>query len=88
MTPINIIVNGTKHRIDGSTVVALGIPSATFLSYNDVLTLAGFSAGRILTVTYRTPRIGDMQRTGVLTPGHTVLIEEGMAFTVADTGGA
>jgi hypothetical protein len=39
-------------------------------------------------VTYRGPRRGDARRSGILSAGKSVELEEGMHFSTAFTGGA
>lgn len=58
------------------------------ISYADVIEWAGYGPDRILSVTYCTNRSGDEQRQGVLSPGKSTLIEDGMVFNVADTSNA
>ena len=71
--PVKITVNGKAHE----TI-------AHALSYEDVLELAGERMGA--SMTYRGPRHGDAQRSGILYKGKTVTIEDGMAFDCVMTG--
>lgn len=76
---MKISVNGLRHEVPGPTI-----------DYEDVIVLAGFTAGRILSVSYCTRRVGtDEQREGIMHPGCLpVAIEESMLFDVGDTSNA
>jgi hypothetical protein len=50
--------------------------------------LAGFAPDRIVSVTYKTTRAGDEQRSGTLSLGQVTKIEDGMIFNAYDTSGA
>ena len=69
-----IIINGKKQSIR--------------LTYEDVISRAGYEPSRIISVTYRTQRSGDEQRSGSLSPGQSVEIEAGMIFNAYDTSNA
>ena len=69
-----IIINGQKQSIK--------------LTYEDIISRAGYEPNRIISVTYRTQRSGDEQRSGNLRPGGSVEREDGMVFNAYDTGNA
>lgn len=73
----NIKINGKPHTTTKDS-----------LSYEDVMTLAGFDPARIFSMTYCTRRKGDEQRSGILSPRRSVKIEEGMLFDAGDTSNA
>ena len=56
------------------------------LCYSGVIRLAGFNAKLVYTVTYR--RGAASKPDGILMPGQSVRIVDGMAFSVAHTGDA
>ena len=88
---MNIIVNGVNKLVgDDTSHMPMGDPKGTpkHLDYGSIVQLAGYTADRVLSVTYTTRRKGDEQRSGSLTKDKTVLIEEGMIFNVADTSNA
>jgi hypothetical protein len=59
------------------------------ISYRELLSLVGEDPNRVLSVTYRAPKSGDIRREGTLSPGSgTIHCEEGMVFNIADTGNA
>lgn len=58
------------------------------LSYDEVIIMAGYKAGRVLSVSYRSERNGDMRREGTLVPGQSIEVDGGMKFSVYDTSGA
>lgn len=76
---MNVTINGQKCTI---------VTTSGQCTYEDLVTLAGYDPKRILSVTYSTRRPGDEQRQGILSPGRSVLIEDGMLFCVADTSNA
>lgn len=82
---MNIIVNGTRYGIISDDLNPEGK-----MSYSKIIGIAG--RGTIHrerpTVTYTTDRFGDEQRQGELTPGNSVVVEEGMIFNVVNTGHA
>jgi hypothetical protein len=69
-----IVVNGVEKR----TLLKV-------LSYEDVVWLAGLPSGYNYSMTYKVPRTGPG---GILSPGKSVAIQEGMVFNIADTGNA
>lgn len=75
---VKIKVNGEiRHHIGES------------ISYADVVKHAGYDPERVLGVVYGGPRTGDARRSGIMHKGcQPVRVEEGMFFTVADTGSA
>lgn len=74
---MKIIINGIQHNFDNIS-----------LTYKDLITKAGFEENRIISVTYQSKRIGDIQRSGILNPGTYVEIEDGMVFNAYDTSKA
>lgn len=54
------------------------------ITYDDLVRIAGMSGTP--TVVYE--RDGELKRCGVFTPGHTIMIEEGMIFDLAHTNNA
>jgi hypothetical protein len=58
------------------------------LTYEEILSRAGYNPSRIISVTYRGKAVGDMQRAGTLCPGDSVEIEDDMIFNAYDTGNA
>lgn len=86
---MNIIVNGEPRLVGETSGLTFGNPAGTgHLGYDQIIQMAGFAPGRILSVTYHTRRKGDEQREGILSPGRSVLIEEGMIFNAYDTSNA
>ncbi len=82
---MNIILNG-RSIVIGEEVL---FPEKDgLISYEDLLEWSGYSPGRIVSMSYRTARTGDEQRAGILSPGESVKVEDGMIFDVADTSGA
>jgi hypothetical protein len=77
---MTIIVNGIEYRLIGA------VPGEEELSYEIVVALAGWAPSRIVSVTYKDD---DSYRHGVIvSPGTTVVLDEGAVFNVADTSGA
>jgi hypothetical protein len=74
---MNIIVNGKEVQSPKRE-----------LSYADIVSLAGRDPARVLTVTYNEPSMSDAGRHGTLVSGQTVIVSEGMVFSVSDTSGA
>jgi hypothetical protein len=74
---MKIIINGTIHDLD-----------VTNLTYDNLISLAGFEDGRIVSITYKSKKVNDTQRTGILLPGCSVEVEDGMVFNAFDTGSA
>lgn len=74
---MNIKVNGKTFDSEGESV-----------DYDTVVTMAGHNAEHVYSVTYRTRRSGDEQRSGILAPGESTKVEDGMVFSVADTSSA
>jgi hypothetical protein len=72
---MKIIINGTQQDLD-----------TTHFTYEDLIALAGFEEGRTISITYRSKRMGDTQRSGMLIPGRSVELEDGMVFNAYDTG--
>jgi len=87
---VNIIVNGESKSVWGNSAQSNDDPERiASLDYGTVLYLAGYYDPKmILSVTYSTRRKGDEQRAGILSPGKSVRIEDGMIFNVADTSNA
>lgn len=75
--PYDIIVNGTTHQVALSSI-----------SYERVMELAGFDPKRNYSMTYTTLRKGDEQRQGILSPGRTTPLEDGMVFEAVNTSNA
>lgn len=75
-----IAINGEAHELNE------GFES--YISYRDVVRMAGYDPEILMTVKYSAPRHGDEQRSGLLSPDKHVRVEDGMRFTVTDTGGA
>ncbi len=57
-------------------------------SYLDILKLAGHDGKTLITVTYFLDKGLDVTRSGTLTPGQVVQVEEGMRFDAIYTGDA
>jgi hypothetical protein len=74
---MEITINGLKNILE-----------VTHLKYEDVVAHAGFYKDRIISVTYRSKRSGDTQRSGILNPGSSVEIEDGMIFNAYPTDNA
>jgi len=74
---IRVIINGKPFELNQKTI-----------SYREVVELVGFNGDRVLSVTYRAKRIGDTNREGMLYPGSTLVLADGMIFNVADTSAA
>lgn len=74
---MRIFVNGEAHSIANATV-----------SYEDIVKMDGYDQRRVLSVTYRSLRKGDSERSGIMRPGKSIQAEDGMRFNVADTSGA
>lgn len=73
-----ITVNGTPFGI-----------KTEFLSYADIVVLAGSPPDRgDLTITYWTKGEGDRHRSGTVTPGRSIDVEDGMHFTAVNTSAA
>jgi hypothetical protein len=70
-----ITINGKSHIKE----------SLGNICYEEVLVYAGYKPDRIISVTYRTKRSGDCQRNGILSPGESTEVEEGMVFNAYDT---
>lgn len=68
-----ITVNGRRFSHSGER----------YISYYEVIELAGYDRGEVLTVTYHCS-----SGAGTLTRDGAVKYEEGMTFTVADTSNA
>ncbi|MCK9567842.1 hypothetical protein M0R72_02680 [Candidatus Pacearchaeota archaeon] len=71
---MNITINGKEQPLR--------------LTYEEIITRAGYSPNRVISVTYRGRQHGDMQRSGMLYPGSSVELEDGMVFSAYDTGNA
>lgn len=74
---MKIIINGIPQDLD-----------LTHLTYEVLLAFVGFEEGRTISITYRSKRRGDSQRSGMLLPGGSVELEEDMIFNAYDTGNA
>jgi hypothetical protein len=74
---MDITINGQRNIFD-----------VTSLKYEDIIAQAGFERDRIISVTYRSKRSGDTQRSGILSPGNSVEIEDGMIFNAYPTDNA
>lgn len=75
---MNIAINGKQHPIEKSTI-----------SYDEVLTQAyGKIPDPLITITYYWRGEGDNKRTGIISPGQTINIAEGMAISACYTGDA
>jgi hypothetical protein len=71
------------------TIIVNGLPVPTVektLSYEDVVKLAGETGNP--SMTYRTPKVGDSRREGILSAGNVVVLESGMVFNVQHTDNA
>jgi len=66
---MDITINGQRHIFD-----------VTQLKYQDLIVHAGYKPDMTVSVTYRSKRSGDFQRSGILSPGQSVEIEDGMVF--------
>jgi hypothetical protein len=73
---LNVILNGKPAKCDRE------------VTYEQIIVAAGYEPDRIISVTYSTRRNGDSQRSGMLSPGKKVLVEEGMVFNAMDTSAA
>ena len=72
-----ITINGKKHLV-----------TCADMSYEEIITRAGYMPDRIISVTYTTTRRGDCQRSWMVFPGKSIEIEAGMIINAADTGNA
>lgn len=76
--PVRVTVNGKLVEVDGPT-----------MDYRAVVSAAGYSPERVLSVTYRLREGGDRERSGSLWPTKApVEVANGMVFSVADTSNA
>lgn len=72
---MNITINGTAYEVAGNSI-----------THEQVTDLAGQPISA--SVTYTGPRRGDAQRSGIMSPGKTIELEDGMDFTAVRTGNA
>lgn len=70
-----IYINAEEHTLDYRHV-----------TYEDIVRLAKQSGNP--TVVYDGRKIGDCQRSGILAPGHTLMIDDGMVFSAVHTNNA
>jgi len=75
--PTEILINTIHHSIPTGT---------SELSYEDVVKLVGLKPDVNYSMTYQSPRKGDIHRQGIMAPGKIVRIENGMRFNVVYTG--
>jgi hypothetical protein len=80
------------HQIGaGCTVKFHGQPwevTTENLTYEEIVTHAGYKPDRILSVVYSWRGPGDVERSGTLIRGGSVRVAEGMHLSVADTSNA
>lgn len=72
-----VVLNGEQFDFDSETV-----------SYADVLKAAKYDPERVLSITYRAQLGRDSKREGVLGPGRSVKVVNGMVFNAIATGNA
>lgn len=75
---MHITVNGTRHDVSQGEII----------SYETIAAMAGKPDDKFLTVTYRAPPVGDVQRSGILMPGAIMAVADGMIFNAIRTGNA
>jgi hypothetical protein len=73
--PAKITINGVEHELDGDKI-----------SHEQICELAGKPVHA--SVTYRGPRKGDSERSGITHAGKSIDLETGMIFTCVVTGNA
>lgn len=56
------------------------------MTYDELVAFAGMKGNP--SATYLGPRNGDSRREGIMSPGKTITIEDGMRFSVHHTGNA
>ena len=74
-----------KIILNGSTIE---VEAAERISYERIIELAGYSPGRIVSVTFRKRIDRETEKQGILSPGKTAPLLDGMVINAIVTGNA
>jgi hypothetical protein len=72
---VNIVINGKVHNIDAEEI-----------SYGEIAKLA--EEGEQPSIVYKVRKGKDLYRTGCVSPGNTLKLEDGMIINAIETGKA